>query len=86
MKQPHKRETVKEPVEEKPAVVGETEKPAEKPDEKPGVQPGPVVGSDPTVHGEAAQRFVNKNSRHSERVQNGTPRAPHERYEHPERK
>jgi len=35
---------------------------------KPGVQPGPVVG--PTAHGEHAQRFVHKTSRHSERYEN----------------
>ena len=41
----------------------------------------------PTVHGEAAQRFVNKNAAHSERVMQGKiVTVSKERYEHPERK
>jgi len=47
----------------------------------------PIDG--PIVHGEAAQRFVNKNAAHSERVMQGkvvTPPVRKERYEHPERK
>lgn len=73
-------------------------KPAEPPMDKPALQPlvgkpavnpepGPAIG--PTVHGEAAQRFVNKNAAHSERVLQGkvvTPLVRKERYEHPERK
>lgn len=50
-------------------------------------EPGPAVG--PVFHGEAAQRFVNKNAAHSERVLQGkivTPPVRKERYEHPERK
>jgi hypothetical protein len=58
--------TVEPVVEPKPGVA------------KPAVQPGPLVGGDPSIHGEAAQRIVNKASRHSERVQNGQAVAPHE--------
>lgn len=60
-----------------------------KPDVNPAMtpEPGPAIG--PTVHGEAAQRFVNKTAIHSERVLQGnvvTPPKRRERYEHPERK
>jgi hypothetical protein len=57
---------------------------------KPDVNPAMVNPMDgPVVHGEAAQRYVNKTSAHSERTVNGgvvTPVVRKERYEHPERK
>lgn len=88
MKQPDKRETVKtpaKPVAEEKKIEPGMNNPARQPEPGPAV--GPVDG--PTVHGEAAQRFVNKNAAHSERVLQGkvvTPPVRKERYEHPERK
>jgi len=72
-------------------------KPVEPQMDKPALQPlvgkpgrafleGDMVDG-PIVHGEAAQRFVNKNAAHSERVMQGKiVTVSKERYEHPERK